>query len=348
MLIKRLRYSGAYKMFMWLAKQLADSGHDVTVMTFMPNDVESLSGNITWIKKDDLEHKNILKKIYCIRKEIDRINPDVSISFLLDANVYNIFACLGLKTKSVVCERNDPFKPGYKALKFWKSWFRFADGAVYQLPKVAEYYNNIKSPTAIIPNPVLCKSDIEIKSFKNRDDKICVLGRYDIFQKRHDILIQAFNIFAKKHPEYKLYFYGDGPDADKMRNLIKELNLKHSVILAGVTNNPQEVLTSSKMYVMTSDFEGIPNSLIEAMSIGLPCISTDCRPGGAALLIEDGVNGFLVPQGDYKFIAEKMLWLCDNPDKADDIGNKAKEISNRFSEEVITAEWIKYLKSICK
>lgn len=333
-------------MFMWVAKQLAESGHDVTVMTFMPNDVETLPDNISWIRNDNLEHKNILKKIYSIRKEIKRIEPAVSISFLLDANVYNIFACLGLKTKSVVCERNDPFKPGYKLLKFWKPWFKFADGAVYQLPKVAEYYSNIKSPTAVIPNPVLSKSDFVIKPFKDREDKICVLGRYDLFQKRHDILIQAFNIFAKKHPECKLFFYGDGPDGDKMKDLICRLHLEQNVILAGVTNSPQEALSTSKMYVLTSDFEGIPNSLIEAMSIGLPCISTDCRPGGAALLIEDGINGFIAPPGDYDYIAEKMLWMYDNSDKADKMGNKAKEISIRFSEEVIAAEWLKYLNSL--
>ncbi len=348
MVIKRLRYSGAYKMFMWLANVLCERGHKVTVMTFMHNDVQALNSKINWIKHDELENKTIFHKIFVLRYEINRIKPDVSISFLLDANVYNNFACIGLKTKSVISERNDPFKPGYWVLKFWKPWFRFAKGAVFQLPKVAEYYNNIKAPIAVIPNPVLCHNDIDIAPFEKRPDTINVLGRLDIFQKRHDVLIEAFSKFVKEYPSFKLVFYGDGPDKKKMQNQVSKLSLEGKVIFAGITNTPFEVMKNSKMYILTSDFEGIPNSLIEAMSIGLPCISTDCRPGGARLLINDGINGFIVPQGDSNAIAEKMKWYMQHPNDSDKIGLEGKKIKNIFSEELITHQWEGYLYSLIK
>ena len=346
MVIKRLRYSGAYKMFMWLANALCERGHEVTVMTFMHNDVETLNSKINWIKHDELENSSIIKKISVIRKEIRKSKADVSISFLLDANVYNIFACLGLRTKSIVCERNDPFKPGYRKLQFWKPWFRFANGAVYQLPKVADYYSIIKAPTAVIPNPVQCKANIELDSFQERPNLINVLGRLDIFQKRHDVLINAFAFFLKEYPSFKLVFYGDGPDKEKMVQQIRKLGIENNVIFAGITNKPLEVMKTSKMYILTSDFEGIPNSLIEAMSLGLPCISTDCRPGGARLLINDGINGFIVPQGDSNAIADKMAWYMNNPEKADDIGMKAKDIRETFSERKIIDKWEAYLNSL--
>lgn len=346
MVIKRLRYSGAYKMFMWLANALCERGHDITIMTYMRNDVETLNSKMHWIKHDELENSSIIKKISVIRKEIKKSKADVSISFLLDANVYNIFACLGLGTKSIVCERNDPFKPGYRKLQFWKPWFRFANGAVYQLPKVAEYYSNIKAPTAVIPNPVLCHNDIDIAPFENRPDTINILGRLDIFQKRHDVLIEAFSKFVEWYSSFKLVFYGDGPDKEKMQNQVSKLCLEGKVIFAGITNTPFEVMKNSKMYVLTSDFEGIPNSLIEAMSLGLPCISTDCRPGGARLLINDGINGFIVPQGDSNAIAEKMKWYMQHSVEADKMGLEGTKIKNTFSEEVIISQWENYLSEL--
>lgn len=348
MVIKRLRYSGAYKMFMWLANALCERGHEVTVMTFMPNDIQTLNPKINWIKHDELEKKSIIKIIYILRHEINRRKPDVSISFLLDANVYNTFACMGLQTKSVISERNDPFKPGYWVLKFWKPWFRFAKGAVFQLPKVAEYYDNIKAPIAIIPNPVLCNKNIEIAPFEKRPDIINVLGRLDIFQKRHDILIEAFSKFVKEYPSFKLFFYGDGPDKEKMQNQVAQLDLEEKVIFAGITNTPIEVMRNSQMYILTSDFEGIPNSLIEAMSLGLPCISTDCRPGGAKLLIDDGVNGFIVPQGDSNAIAEKMKWFMQHPNEADKMGLEGTKIKNTFSEGFVTNQWENYLYKLVR
>ncbi len=205
------------------------------------------------------------------------------------------------------------------------------------------YYNNIKSPIAIIHNPVLCSNNIEIAPFEKRPDTINVLGRLDIFQKRHDILIEAFSKFVKEYPSFKLVFYGDGPDKEKMQNQVVQLGLEEKVIFAGITNSPIEVMQNSKMYILTSDFEGIPNSLIEAMSLGLPCISTDCRPGGARLLINDGINGFIVPQGDSNAIAEKMKWYMQHPNEADKIGLEGIKIKNTFSEEAIINQWEGYL-----
>lgn len=345
MIIRKLRYSGAYKMFMWLAKALADSGLDVTVCTWANNDVKTLQDNIKWIKLD-MDGKGFFTVSQAIRKIVKEVNADASISFLLDGNVYNTIGCLGRRTKSVICERNDPFKPGYYKLKFWKPLFRFADGAVFQLPKVAEYYNNVKGITTVISNPVLSKEDYHLESFENRPDIINVLGRLDVFQKRHDVMIEAFSIFAKHHPAYKLVFYGDGPDKNKMEDQVESLGIKGKVEFAGITNQPMEVMLSNKMFVLTSDFEGIPNSLIEAMSLGLPCISTDCRPGGARFLIEDGVNGFIVSTNDAKAIADKMEWFVCNPTNANEIGQRAKQIVDKYSEAYITELWNKYLSKL--
>lgn len=345
MVMKKLRYSGAYKMFMWVAKALADRGFDITVFTYMKNDVKELPANIKWIKQD-LENRNFIFHLMAVRKVIRTEKPECVISFLLDANILNMLACIGTKAKSIVCERNDPFKPHYHIMKIAKPFFRLADGAVYQLPKVAEFYKNIKAPTAIIPNPVLCKADVQIKSFNERDNVIVTLGRLDLFQKRHDVLVNAFAAFSQKHPEYKLVIYGDGPDENRIRDLILKLGLNDKVILAGVTSNPQDSIKNAKFFVLSSDFEGIPNALIEAMSIGLPCISTDCRPGGASLLIKNNINGIIVPPHDEKSLADQMRCLAENAEKAETLGNNARQIVNDFAEDEIALQWCNYIKSV--
>jgi len=347
MVVKRLRYSGAYKMFMWVAKALADRGFDVTVYTFMSNDVKELPSNIKWIQ-EDWQHAGFFAQLKALRRIVKSVNAECSISFLLDANILNTFACLGTKTKSVVCERNDPFKPGYYKLKLLKPFFRFAKGAVYQLPRVAEFYKNIKAPTAVIPNPVLCQSNIELKPFSERDKIIVSVGRMDVFQKRQDVLLKAFRLFLKNYQDYKLVFWGDGPDELKVKKMAKEMGLDKNVIFAGVTENPQESIKNAKFFVLSSDFEGIPNALIEAMAIGLPCISTNCRPGGAAVLIENGVNGMLVSPNNVSELAGQMEYIAGNASVADSLGQEAKKIVDVFSEKKITDLWCRYIMDLQK
>lgn len=344
LLIKRLNYSGAPKILIWLANTLFKAGHNVSIITFLPQKESiSLPEEYQW-KQIDISTQNILARIYSIRKEIKNHHADVCISFLLDANVYNIFACLGIPTKSIVCERNDPFKPRYYALKFWKPFFRFADGAVYQLPKVAEYYK-LKSKTKVIPNPVLVKTSVKIQPFNERAKEVVTLGRIDLMQKRQDILIKAFKLFHSTHPDYTLKIYGDGEENDlaNIKSLIQELCLKDCVHLAGVTRSPLETIAKSRIFALTSDFEGMPNALIEAMSLGMPCVSTDCRPGGAALLIKHRENGLLSPMGDIESIAENLSYIADNAEFAGKIGNNAKNIAIQFSEKNIGEEWNSFL-----
>ena len=348
MLIKKLHYSGAPKMFLWLAKSLADRGFDVTILTYKKNLYDVVPSNVKWVALD-LENSGFLKIQYTIRKYLKTIKPDCCISFLLDSNIFNILACIGLKTKSIICERNDPFRPKYYKLKIVHPLFRFAKGGVFQLPRVAEYYSNIKAPIAIIPNPVV-DNHVSVDQYGKRPDIITTVGRIDLKQKRLDVLVKAFSIFHKQKPEYKLFIYGDNrnlKDIAELKSLIDLFKLDGKIVLKGYTATPQDVMKNSKFFVMTSDFEGIPNSLIEAMSIGLPCIATDCRPGGAAFLIKNEKNGLLASCGNVEDIAEKMLFMANNPAEANRMGREAQKIVETYSEKKIATLWEDYLKDLC-
>lgn len=337
-------------MFRWVAEALNKNGHDVVVYTFntIRRDV-TLSEGIKWIDVTN-EKKSMLGRIRSVRNYIREFNPDVSISFLLDANVYNILACLGLKTKSVVCERNDPYKPGYYKLKILKPLFRYADGAVFQLPKARDYYTNIRVSTIVIPNPIVSKTYIRCESYDRRKHVIVTHGRIDLFQKRQDVLVEAFAMFLKDYPDYKLQIYGNQwpgtAEEEKLTSIILKKGLEEKVIMMGVSKNPQEDIKDAMIWVSTSDFEGIPNALMDAMAIGMPCVATDCSPGGAAFLIENKVNGLLVKRGNPQAVYEGLKYMIEHPQEADEMGRKALEIEKRLESDAIAKQWEDYLISL--
>ncbi len=336
-------------MFRWVAEALNERGHNVTVCTFntIRRDVKLYDG-IKWIDVTD-DKKGMMGKISHIRSIIKEIKPNVSVSFLLDANVYNILACLGLKTKSVVCERNDPYRPSYYKLKILRPLFRYADGAVYQLPKVRDYYSNIKVPTTIIPNPIVAKTDIRCESFDKRKHIIATHGRIEFSQKRQDILIEAFAKLIQDYPDYQLHIYGSQwpgtNDEERLAAMIKEYGLEGKAIMKGVSKNPQEDIKDAMAWVSTSDYEGISNAQMDAMAIGMPCVATDCSPGGAAFLIKDKENGLLVKRSDAQAVYEGLKYMIEHPQEADEMGRKALEIYKLLDRDVIAKQWEEYLIS---
>ena len=133
---------------------------------------------------------------------------------------------------------------------------------------------------------------------------------------------------------------------DKVKLLVKEMGLTNSVRFAGQVDNICKVISASKMFVITSDFEGIPNSLIDAMLSGLPIVATDCSPGGAALLIKNNENGLLVPCGDISAISSAMCNIIMNPEKGQIMGKQAQDVAIRFSPNEIIRLWIEEIDKV--
>lgn len=130
------------------------------------------------------------------------------------------------------------------------------------------------------------------------------------------------------HPKYKLDIYGEGNKREELNNLIIKNNLEDKVSLRGNSDKIFNELQNSDIFVLTSDYEGMPNALIEAMAMGLPVISTDCKGGGANFLIRDGVNGMLIPIGDYDVLVKAMRKLIEDRKFAEEhLGRNAVKIS---------------------
>ena len=345
-------YGGASKMLVWVANQCANAGHDVTLLTYRDcTKNQSISTNVKHVHQqlEDVNGKGyIFKSISWLHRYIKKEQFDVAIAFLSASQLRLYCACLGTKTKSLFSQRGDPYS-NFKGLKarlinLLNDWaFTHADALVFQTQQAMHYYGtSVCHKSVVIPNPINPLKRTEARA-GNITKRIVNVGRLDIWQKRQDILIDAFWKICKEYPDYILEFYGDGVDDQQLKSMAKN---NAQIRFMGKTSNVAEAIQNAAMFVLSSDFEGIPNALLEAMSLGLPCISTDCSPGGAALLIQNKVNGLLIQRGNADDLAKAMKYLLDNQDKAESMGREALKVVNTYSEERIKNMWLSFLEKI--
>ena len=252
------------------------------------------------------------------------------------------------KTKLLFSQRGDPYNQGktLKARLMAKvNYFLFkkADLFVFQTEKAMAYYpKKVQDRSCVIPNPIeplICTIE---RTPSSVDKRIVSVARLELKQKRQDLLIEAFKMVSAKHPEYILEFYGSGPDENVIRKLISG---NEKILLRGVTRNVAESIQTASMFVLTSDYEGIPNALMEAMSVGVPCISTDCSPGGAAMLIQDKENGLLVERNDVKSLCEAIEYYVEYPEVAEEFGKRGMMVNTIYNKDSIEQKWCSFILS---
>ena len=163
-------------------------------------------------------------------------------------------------------------------------------------------------------------------------------------QKNQKLLINAFSELAKKIPDYTLVIYGEGSLRKELEKFIESKGLKDRIFLPGAKNNIQEYIKDASLFVLSSDYEGIPNALIEAMAIGLPCVSTDCSPGGARELITNGENGVIVECRNSNELATAMARLLTDRESAKKMGTNAKKIYTRVDKNLVCNRWLDLIR----
>lgn len=347
--IHRLGYGGAEKMLTLVANGLDDLGYTVYIYTYDDDAKHYIlnKGIIHISAESPIKIRKIRRflQIFQIRRMIQKVNPDAVISFLNYPNALCILATTLLTIPVIICERADPNWGTNYIERLRKFIYRFADGGVFQTEEARSCFTPVlRDKSCVIPNAITVPQNL--KPASQRRNEIAFVGRFEMVQKRQDLMLLAFCKVVESHPEVKLVFYGDGPDESEVRNMAAKLNLSEKVVFAGFVNNIFESINESKMLVMTSDYEGIPNSLLEAMSLGLPVIATDCSPGGARMLIEHSVNGLLVPKGNVEAISEAILFFLENDQIAEECGRKAMEVQKTFAPENIITMWDMYIDNV--
>lgn len=255
--------------------------------------------------------KDIIGDIKYIRSFMKKDPGAVFISFFTYQSFYTILAAFGTKAEVIVSERNDPSKTVKgKVDNFIRNILykcKLCKKIVFQTTGAKEYFDQaIQGKGEIILNPL--KKEVENIQWNPEYKEIVAVGRLTE-QKNYPMLIESFAQFANLYPDYKLRIFGQGELEGQLLKLASRMNVENKVVFEGFCSNVHQQIKSAGMFVMSSDYEGLSNALLEAMAIGLPCISTDSPPGGARMVIESGVNGILVPVGDIASMTKAMKKL---------------------------------------
>lgn len=291
--------------------------------------------------------KNI-KRIKTLQKIIKEENPDIIISFLPEPSYRILFLKIfNNKLKVIVSVRNDPkieYKSAISKLTM-KILYPLANGFVFQTQEAQEYFNKkIQRKSVIIPNPI--KEEFICRPYTGKREKIIVtVGRLEK-QKNHKMLIEAFSKLPEELNEYKLIIYGEGSLRPELEKQIKELNLLDRVFLPGQVDDIKNKIYKASLFVLSSNYEGMPNALMEAMALGIPCISTDCPCGGPRFLIKNGYNGYLVHINDIQDLHKTIQNVLHK--EQTEISKRANKIIVNLNPNKINKDWHEYVNKIIK
>ena len=355
--VAHLGFGGAQKMATFVMNELVEHGCDVSVVAYYEtNEVVKLDGRVrryfidlTYVSEnvsDVSRHINNMKAIFRFKRVIERINADVAVMFGPDAISNIALRKSAFKGKVIQCERGDLLARSSLHQAVLRKAFASADLAIFQTPNaMKDYGDSIPGNVSIIPNPCLERKDICRESTMLKD-KIVSAGRL-VPEKGFDILIESFAIVHKRFPNFKLEIYGEGPCRNQLESLIASLSLQEYVCLPGAVDDVAKKYCDARLFVLSSKFEGLPNSLIEAMVLGVPVVATDCRPGGASFLTKNGtIGGPIVPVDDFVSMAKQIVCLLDNTEAAEVYGQKGKSIAYDFSPDNVRAMWMNAFDSL--
>nr|WP_296455914.1 glycosyltransferase [uncultured Acetatifactor sp.] len=349
--IDGLSKGGAERVTTWLANQFSElTDTNVTLLVNFKFDGEypiNKNVKIIYIESQITDSERIVriyKKIRYIFHVIKEGNFEAVISLAMpQLNCYISLACLRYGVRLIVSERNDPQKyPPNKFLRLGRYFCYFiAESVVFQTQGAKQFFPKyVQKKGYLIDNPLMDNLPVPYVGERNTDIvNFCRLTK----QKNLTMLIDAFSIVYKKHPEMNLKIFGDGELHDSLVEYIKELGLSRKIFILPFISNIHEVILKASMYVSSSDYEGVSNSMLEAMAIGLPCICTDCPPGGAREFIINRKNGILTTVGDVTQLSQAMLEIIDNPDFQMQIGKSAQNISTRLNSDKIFLCWKKVI-----
>lgn len=348
-----------------LANELVKNGHEVEILSLFHVDKPAyeLDNRVSRyeLTSDDGKAPNRfvgiyrhIKRYFALIKYTRKSDTDKYL-VMLRLPVYMLLSLKGITFNSpvVFSERGTP-EETYAAsrMKKWisKRLLKRANGAVFQTDYALNYYSNeyLKCKGVVILNPINEKlieasttassSDYEERAF------ICV-GRLTT-QKNQKLLLKAFSLIHSKVPEYSLKLIGTGEDKSMLVELSRDLGIIDKVVFTGKLDNYKDIYRKGNIFVLSSLHEGLPNALIEAMVMGLPCVSTDCAGMGPRFLIEDGINGFLVPLNNEVLMADRMLILTRDKQLASTLGNNAKKLREKVEPNLVFSQWIDYLLKV--
>ena len=339
--VPQLSGGGAERVVSIWANELSKRNFQVSILVFARTSDEYYLAEdikIFSIAGTSREYMSLsfFKRFIIMRDLLKKIRPGYVISFLPTMQVWLSFATIGLKIKRIETIRVNPWKIKFDNLLYFKLWrrcFKTCNTIILQSVSQMSFFNaKERKKCVIIPNPL---SDVFIKNYKDTipdsPREFIAVGRITP-QKNYEMMIKTFSELCKTQSDLELKIFGTGDSnyVKEIEELILELHMQKNVFLMGRNKNIEEEYKKSDVFLMTSNYEGMPNSLIEAMASQLLCISTDCKTGPSDLL-DNNENGYLVPVNDaqrLKEVVEDVLSM--EAEKRNSIAKAARKKVMKF------------------
>jgi GalNAc-alpha-(1->4)-GalNAc-alpha-(1->3)-diNAcBac-PP-undecaprenol alpha-1,4-N-acetyl-D-galactosaminyltransferase len=351
--IHSLRGGGAERILSTLANHLVENNFNFTILTIDKADsAYEISTNIKIIELGLNSNnvgtlfsiKNFIYRIKAVYQKFAEVKPDLCISFMTETNIISIISSKIIKIPVIVSERTNPYKHKISIVySFLRNvLYKYANSVIVQTESVSKYYklNNIN----IIPN------FIKINHFNplnlERGNTILSVGRLSE-EKGHSMLLDAYALSNAIKFGWKLKIVGTGPLKDHLLAKSKHLKIDNNVEFEGKSSNVYANLINAGIFVLPSNYEGFPNALMEALSVGVPSISTDCDYGPSEL-IQDGLNGLLVKVGDVNELKDQINNLINDTRLRDRFRLEGPKSMKKFDYEIVISKWNTLINEIIK
>lgn len=328
---------GAERVISHISADFAQRGWQVRIALLLKNQVDYEMHEDVEIVDLSGEAKSRWQRlpgwIFGLRKTAKDFRPDAVLSFAARINVITYIALSGLGLKITVSERNDPYMDGREKYVDFLTARQYpkTNAVVFQTRRAMSYFKKL-SNAHIIPNPVM----VRCTASEPKPGKIVSVGRLTK-QKNQAMLLRAFAKVREKFPEAELHLYGEGELREELSALAKSLSIKDAVFLPGNVLDLHERIKDAAVFALSSDYEGLSNALLEAMMMGLPVVSTDCA--GSDEYIRNGENGYLTPVGDEDALANAMMQMLADPDKARRMGEEAARTVAPLQKDILMEKW---------
>ena len=339
---------GTERVISILANKYCELGMPVTILMIAGDQVAyELDNRIQLINVSGATGGSLggrIRRVSKLRKFFKENNDAKVIAMGTVAAMFALLSNIGLRSKIVVSERNDPNRLNHRPIRAYERVLR--NILYYGATKIVFQTEDVKScfPLTLIRKSVVISNPIsdslpEASLNNNRERSIITAGRLTE-QKNHKLLIDAFKEFENLHQGYCLRIFGDGELKKQLQEYIDISGLQEKAYLEGFTTDLYGELQKGGMYVSSSNWEGISNSLVEAMAMGIPTIATDCPMGGSRMFIDNMKNGILVPVDDKEALVKAMSYVADNADAVRVMSEKAIEIREKIAVERIAKQWL--------
>lgn len=352
-----LEQGGAERVVSNLANQFAKEGYEVFVATEWIGENEFALDErvhrvVVGLKPEDEKRGRVdkfFRRVRYLKEFMVKEKPDVLIAFAQRANYRALMACPGTGVPVVISIRTDPVGH-YDAISDKVQiplLFPRAAGYIFQTTGQKEFFRPyLQENSTVILNPLNPKY-IGVPKPAKREKTVVQSARLVDF-KNQPMLLEAFSRVHEKHPDYVLKIYGgDSGDGTKeiLEKIIAEKHAEEWIRLMGASDSLEQELIRGSVYAFSSDWEGMPNALLEAMALGMPIVATDCPCGGPRTVIRNEENALLIPIKDPQAMADGICRLIEDRELAERLGDNARKIEEIANPEAVFAQWKEYLET---